>query len=324
MYSYASMITGLLGVITAYCDIYLFILRLFGIHFYILRRDTDKVKAAMDILLKETYCSSRLYQRGAITYYGTFIGMKCFGRFIHTPGEDSDHEIYIYTSQAYFNRLIETETTTYTSFAIIQPTITKEDTVKTVVPIWGRQGSYTNIWYTSINLDVTGLHALPSQSPIVHDIVNLFYKKKRLSVFLHGVVGAGKSTIGLLVAKEIKGSFCHTFNPTDPGDTLHSLLRETRSQDKPLVVVIEEANVLIRSIHTNSIERHKNIPVSVYNKASFNTFLDDLILYKNLILILTSNEDKEEIEKLDRSYIRKGRIDAGYTMVEELMLEDGA
>jgi hypothetical protein len=319
MYSYVSVLTGFIGVLTAYCDIYLFLLRLVGIHFFILRRDSDKVKAAMDILLKDTYCSSRIYQRGAISYTGTFIGRRCFGRLLHTPGEDADYEIYIYTTHAYFNRLIETTTTSYSSFAPIDSVVKPvEDTVKSVVPIWGRQGPYTNLWYTSINLDVTGLHALPVQAPIVHDIVSAFYAKKRLSVFLHGVVGAGKSTIGLLVAKEVKGSFCHTFNPTDPGDTLHSLLRETRAQDKPLVVVIEEANVLISNIHRNTIERHKNIPISVYNKSSFNTFLDDLMLYKNLILIMTSNKHKKEIDELDTSYLRKGRVDCSYSMVEEL------
>lgn len=321
MYSYVSVFTGFIGILTAYCDIYLFFLRLVGIQFFILRRDSDKVKSAMDILLKETYCSSRIYQRGAMTYTGTFIGTRCFGRLVYTPGEDSDHEIYIYTTHAYFNRLIETTTTTYASFALVDH-VTKplEDSVKSVVPIWGRQGTYSNIWYTSINMDVTGLHALPVQAPIVHDIVAAFYAKKRLCVFLHGVVGAGKSTIGLLVAKEIKGSFCHTFNPTDPGDTLHSLLRETRAQDKPLVVVIEEANILIGNIHTNTIAKHKNIPVSVYNKSSFNTFLDDLMLYKNLILIMTSNAHRGEIDALDASYLRKGRVDCSYSMVEELAI----
>ena len=274
----------------------------------------------MDILRKETFSSSRIYQRGAISYTGTFVGRRCFGRLIHTPGEDSDYEIYIYTTQAYFNRLIETTSTNYSSFALVDAGVKSvENSTKSVVSIWGRQGTYTNLWYTSINLDVTSLHALPSQAPIVHDIVTSFYAKKRLCVFLHGVVGAGKSTIGLLVAKEIKGSFCHTFNPTEPGDTLHFLLRETRAQDKPLVVVIEEANVLIQNIHTNSIERHKNIPVSVYNKSSFNTFMDDLMLYTNLILILTSNKHKEEVDDLDASYLRKGRIDSAYSMVEQLV-----
>jgi hypothetical protein len=322
MYSYVSLFTGFLGILTAYCDVYLFVMRLVGIQFFILRRDSDKVKAAMDILLKETYCSSRIYQRGTMSYTGTFIGRRCFGRLIYTPGEDSDHEIYIYTSNEYFNRLIQTTTTSYSSFAVADARVKPvEDSMKSVVSIWGRQGTYTNLWYTSISLDVTGLHTLPAQAPIVHDIVNAFYAKKRLSVFLHGVVGAGKSTIGLLVAKEIKGSFCHTFNPTEPGDTLHSLLRETRSHDKPLVVVIEEANVLIQNIHANSIERHKNIPVSVYNKSTFNTFLDDLMLYRNLILILTSNKDKKEIDDLDASYLRKGRIDASYSMLEDLVLQ---
>jgi hypothetical protein len=319
MYSYTAIFTGFITAITAYCDIYLFILKLFGIHFFIIRKDTDKVRGAMDIIIKETICSSNIYQRGAISNNGTFIGLNCFGRFSGSQGDDIDHEIYIYTTKSYFNRLIETATTTYSSFSRIDSSsLENEESVKSIVPIWGRSGTYMSLWYSSINLDVRGLHAISTQSSIVYDIVNLFYKKKRLSVFLHGVVGAGKSTIGLLVAKEIKGGFCHTFNPTDPGDTLHSLMKESRAQHKPLVVVIEEADMMIRNIHTNSIQRHKNIQTSVYNKSTFNTFLDDLMLYRNIIIILTSNKSKDEIDMLDTSYLRKGRIDATYSMLEEL------
>jgi len=319
MYLYTTILTGFLTFITAYCDIYLFFLRAFGIYFFIIRRDADKVKGATNIIIKETICSSNIYQRGNMSTNGTFIGLYCFGRFVHAAGDDLDREIYIYTTKPYFNHLIETSTVSYSSFSKNDTVpVESEDSVKSIVPIWGRSGNYTSLWYSSINLDVTGLHPTDNQAYIVNDMVKLFYKRKRLSVFLQGVVGAGKSTVGLLVAKEIKGSLCHTFNPTDPGDTLHNLMKESRAEDKPLVVVIEEANLMIRNVHTNSIQKHKNVQTSVYNKSSLNTFLDDLMLYKNVILLLTSNETKEDIDMLDVSYLRKGRIDVTYSMLEPL------
>jgi len=46
-----------------------------------------------------------------------------------------------------------------------------------------------------------------------------------------------------------------------------------------------------------------------------------MIFYKNVIFILTSNESKESLDALDPAYLRKGRIDATYEMLEELVLD---
>jgi SpoVK/Ycf46/Vps4 family AAA+-type ATPase len=140
-------------------------------------------------------------------------------------------------------------------------------------------------------------------------------------VFLHGICGAGKSTIGLLLAKELKGSFCHTFNPTNPGDSLHNLVREAEveyDEKRPLVIVIEEVNTLIRQVHANEITLHKNVQTSVYNKSTYNTFMDDMALYKNVVLILTSNESVDEVNAIDPCYLRTGRVDAWYSMMNEI------
>jgi hypothetical protein len=41
--------------------------------------------------------------------------------------------------------------------------------------------------------------------------------------------------------------------------------------------------------------------------------MDDLIFYK-IILIFTSNTSKQDIDKIDPSYLRQGRIDEYYYM----------
>ena len=46
--------------------------------------------------------------------------------------------------------------------------------------------------------------------------------------------------------------------------------------------------------------------------------MDDLILYRNVILIFTSNEDKATIDNLDPCYLRQGRVDNYYSMLEPL------
>ena len=173
------------------------------------------------------------------------------------------------------------------------------------------------------NIDITEITAIGEQEKIVSSIISIYNEKKRATIFLHGSCGTGKSTVGLLVAKEVGGSFCHTFNPTNPGDTLHLVVRESSLNEesiKPIIIVIEEANSIIHRIHTNQIELHKNIHTLVYNKSTYNTFLDDMILYKNVILILTSNESIEEISALDPCYLRKGRIDGSFSMMTPIVV----
>jgi hypothetical protein len=323
------VLTGLITSLTIYFDAFLFLLKIVGIKFFIIRRDIDKVKHAINILKKETISSSNIYQRGNYSCDGTFIGYYCFGRYVDTHDREDRNEIHIYTFESYFNRLIETTDTKYLSFSLIKDSENKLEnsnnltSKKSTINIWGRTGSYSNIWYSSIKLDVSSLFPKEQQEPIVLDIIKLYNRQQRVCVFLHGVVGAGKSTIGLLVAKQLKGSFSHTFNPTEPGDTLHALIRESGTDEEtPIVVVLEEVDTIINNAHNNLIERHKNIPIVVYNKSTLNTFLDDMILFKNVIIILTSNKTKEYIDTLDSSYLRRGRVDAYYSMLTPLTLDE--
>jgi ATP-dependent 26S proteasome regulatory subunit len=98
-------------------------------------------------------------------------------------------------------------------------------------------------------------------------------------------------------------------------------VRETEYDDddkKPLVIVIEEVDTVIRQVHANEIALHKNVQTSIYNKSTYNTFMDDMMLYQNVVLILTSNESAEQISALDPCYLRKGRVDACYSMMNEI------
>jgi hypothetical protein len=186
--------------------------------------------------------------------------------------------------------------------------------------IYSRIGEYTNLYYSTLRLDVQGLEPKGQQAEIVDDICQKYEETKRGVFFIHGISGAGKSTIGLLVAKQLKGTFCHTFNPTDPGDTLHLLLRDSDPREEsPTVIVLEEINTLIRNINDGKVQRHKNITTQINNKSTYNTFFDDLIMYKHVIIIMTSNEDKDAIDALDPCYLRQGRIQGDYTMSTALL-----
>ena len=86
--------------------------------------------------------------------------------------------------------------------------------------------------------------------------------------------------------------------------------------DEPIVIVLEEVDTLLTSIHGQEIIKHPEIPISVYNKSSWSSFLDDMIFYKHIIILLTSNTPKETIDNLDDSYLRKGRVHASFTMTQ--------
>jgi hypothetical protein len=77
---------------------------------------------------------------------------------------------------------------------------------------------------------------------------------------------------------------------------------------------LEEINTLIRNINEGLVQKHKNITTQINNKSTYNTFFDDLIMYKHVIIIMTSNEDKPAIDALDPCYLRQGRIQGDYSM----------
>ena len=68
------------------------------------------------------------------------------------------------------------------------------------------------------------------------------------------------------------------------------------------------------------IVQNPKISTCVRDKSSWTTFLDDMVFHPNVILILTSNTPKKELDKLDTAYIRKGRIDLFYNMDTPILL----
>lgn len=295
----------------------LILLRCLGLGYFIIRNDEEKVRKIFKILEKITISSSMAFHHGKLSPSGSFLGRNCIGYYMIGDRNDGlSGQIHIITTRDVFNELIKSEEVTVhpKTLELIQP---KQKTIT----FFNRTGTYSNIYYSQRKLDVTSIVPQGEQANIISDIISIFKTRGRATIFLQGVSGAGKSTIGVLLAKELSGSFCHTFNPTSPGDTLHSLARDAEIAEedgKALVIVIEEVNTLIHSVHTNAIELHKDVQTLVYNKSTYNTFLDDMILYQNILLILTSNETKEELDDLDPCYLRKGRVDAHYSMMKQL------
>jgi len=181
-----------------------------------------------------------------------------------------------------------------------------------------KTGSFGNSWFKKRPF-TTKMTPRQNQSEVINLIWTHYSANGHTIAFLHGPPGTGKSMIGLFLAMRA-GTYCNSFKPWQPGDSLGSLYCEIEpTSEKPLVIVMDEFDCIIQRIH-EGIHNHKSIPISTQNKAGWNAFVDEISrgMYPNLILILTSNKSPEFLNSLDPSYTRRGRIDVFCEMTEEI------
>ena len=177
-----------------------------------------------------------------------------------------------------------------------------------------KDGSYWCIDYISRQLK-HNFTPNTDQLGIIYQIINDYNKNTYSVPLLYGPTGSGKSMISMLLCNELlktndSVTFCDTFNPTDPGDTFINLYQKVKPSNKnPLVVIIEEIDILIDKIH-NCIVPHKSIMILVKNKSEWNTFMDrfDRKLYPYVIFGFTTNKTLDYFNSLDQSYMRDGRV----------------
>ena len=150
----------------------------------------------------------------------------------------------------------------------------------------------------------------PEQIAIIDTIKGHYKKTYHTVAMLHGPPGTGKSMISLFLTDTMKGKYCNTLKPWQPGDSLANLYREAEpSENNPLIVAFDEFDSPLIEIHAG-IQPHKEIPIHVPNKQGWNMMFDqiDRGVYPFLIVVLTTNKTPEFIRSLDPSYIREGRV----------------
>lgn len=178
--------------------------------------------------------------------------------------------------------------------------------------IWERSGHFFNLEYNSRKL------CFPFKPRELQETIMVQIREEYNSndgnccVFLYGPPGTGKSMIGRFLALDYGGHYCDTWCPTDPGDGLSELYNSVSpTKKKPLILVLDEFDGILEMIHYSRVEKHKHIPIPVYNKTTWNQLLDRFSLrtWNNVILIMISNKTPSWVRELDSSYIRTGRVD---------------
>lgn len=248
---------------------------------------------------KVKFLNRVIHYQGRNQNMGPFFSWKAIGYIINTP---MDTIIHLICRPSFYDDLMTEELNKMSD--IVLP-----DKEHSAINVLVRRGAYKSIYYSNFRLDVGHLTPRESQVDIVSAISDYFCEHNRGVVFLSGVTGSGKTTIGYLLAKRLNITFCRTFNPSDPGDELSYLVND----GTPLILVVEEADVIIENIHHQRITKHEEVPITVYNKPTWNTFLDDISFYP-ILLIMTSNRSLDCINELDRSYLRPGRVNLTFSM----------
>jgi hypothetical protein len=274
----------------------LIMIKLFDLHMF-------KITQASMIALALKKLPKRSTIIGDKTPKGLIYGWMYIG-YVSDNSETGASELYILTTTKFYESITQNNTDD------------DPNKKKQFITIYERRGTFNWLRYTERKLNVTKYIPRPNQIELIDKIVGVVKEKESCVVLIHGLPGSGKSIISLLLAKQLNGSYCDAFNPTDPGDTF-SLLYNTvdPTEDSPLVVIFEEVDKKILKIH-EEIPQHKNIPISVRDKGAWNLFFDkiDRGMYPHLVFIMTTNQDPTFITELDPAYIRPGRVDFIYHM----------
>jgi len=101
---------GLLSLFSPILTPLFFILRLFGVHYYTIRNDEEKVRSVIKYLQKNTTSSEIMYQHGNSFPSGTFISPTCIGFYKYSGLRDAGTgEVQMLTTKAMFTKMVESE-----------------------------------------------------------------------------------------------------------------------------------------------------------------------------------------------------------------------
>jgi len=299
----ATFISGVLLTIynaVPWVAVFLFT-QLFGVRLYVL-----KDKTVCQRIQKRLTRSSHVADEGK--GYGYSVGYwYLISVSVHNSDFGDRFEIWMVATADSYERL--------TTDTIVKTVADESGTPvpvveKGAITIYESVGSVLNVWYKRRVVNLKAVKPRPEQAAVMDSICEHQKANERTVVYLHGPPGSGKSMIGIMLAERLKGTYCNTLKPWQPGETLADLYAEAEpTAEKPLIVAFDEFDGALMTIHTG-VAPHKVARIQVANKAGWNHLFDEIGrgMYPHLIVFLTSNRDPSFIQGLDPSYIREGRV----------------
>ena len=180
-----------------------------------------------------------------------------------------------------------------------------------------KTGEYGYFQYKTRKVNLTQirpheeLHFYAYQDRLFKNIMNFYKNNNYCKVFLSGDPGCGKTYFAYMMAQKLGCYLCDSFDPYEPSSNFNEIYTLVKLDACcPLIILIDEVDVLIQKIHQKPIEEHKKFRREIYDKNSWNNFMDKIEygLYPNVIVIMNSNRPKGHIDRMDNSYLRVGRI----------------
>jgi Mrp family chromosome partitioning ATPase len=183
-------------------------------------------------------------------------------------------------------------------------------------------GTFSNTYYLKRTIeDYSCPKPYDDQKEVIDLVLDCYNRQKHCVVFVSGPPNAGKSFLGILLAKALNGLYCKDFTPWYPGDGLRDLYAYCRDLDEPskhVILSLDEIDDALHKISNGEIERNKNVMTSVMDKQGWVSMFDDIErgLFPQLLVLMTSNKPLKQLQEElgDESYLRKGRIDLYFTL----------
>tara|TARA_Y100000992_G_scaffold302085_1_gene274877 strand:+ start:5724 stop:6710 length:987 start_codon:yes stop_codon:yes gene_type:complete len=190
------------------------------------------------------------------------------------------------------------------------------DTGSNSISYFSFAGSIGHYYISERNINLSKIHSLnwyDYQENLYQNIMKFYKKNNYCKVFLSGDPGMGKTFFAYLMAQRLNCYLTDQYNPTDPGNSLSTLYHRAKkvSSSKPLIIVLDEMDVLLEKLQKKEITPHKHYKIEVCDKLSWNHLMDKVSfgLFPYVIILCISNKKKSDLDKIDSSYLRNGRID---------------
>lgn len=189
-----------------------------------------------------------------------------------------------------------------------QPTKTKSESMKKIKI--SHFESPTPWKYDFITTNEEMFFNLPF--PGQEQCIQLIKKSNAKSVLLCGDPGVGKTNVSIFLGKERNAHIVFGYDLTASGVSLDTLWRLDPTEDKPVILVLDEIDGAFACAERNEPSiKYRNL---AQNKTAFNSLFDRFERTRNLIILATSNKSMKELEGRYPSYIRKGRFDLCVTL----------